>query len=192
MSPEELEARQRILQAAIQMINEADEPERLTIRQIAARAGVGIGLINYHFRSKEALLKQAIDAAAGDMADQWERSIDTSIADPVERLKALLKTNARVALGNPKFLRIGVLYELLEGDFSVPQILLPLLREISGHQRDEQDLRMLAFTLITTMQVLFIRERPFRKYAGIHVYDEAQRDRAIDRLVDQMLFGCTK
>ena len=60
MTADELDPRERILQAAIAILGEEADPESITVRQIAARAEVGTGLINYHFGSKDALLNEAI------------------------------------------------------------------------------------------------------------------------------------
>ena len=192
MSPEEQDARKRILQATITLLNDIDDIEQITIRQIAKNAGVGSGLINYHYQSKDNLLKQAVDSVAGEIADQWERSLDHTIANPIDRLKNLLKINASVGLTNMKYARIAIQYELLHGDITVPLVILPVLREIFGAQKDEQEVRMIAFTLVTTLQVIFLRERTFRRYAGIDIFAEEQRDRWIDKLVDQFIYGENK
>jgi AcrR family transcriptional regulator len=189
MTPEEIEARERILQAAIAIIDEEDEPEQITIRQIALRAKVGVGLINYHFQSKENLLQQAVKAVTGALDDQWQQMFDPAISDPVERLKAMLRTNASVGVSNPKYVRILVLHELLYNEISVPLVLLPVLREIFGQRRSEQDLRVMAYALVTTMQVIAIRERAFRRYAGVDIFNPVQRDTWVNQMVDQILFG---
>ena len=187
MTPEELDARQRILQAVIDLLNQVDDPARITIRQIAERAGVGVGLVNYHFQSRENLIQQAVATVTGDLAGQWESVLDAAITDPVQRLKALLNANAAVALHNAKYARILIQHELLEGDLSVPLVIVPVLREIYGRERDEQELRALAFLLVTGLQVAFLRERAFRKLTGINAADDVQRAAWIDRMVDQVI-----
>jgi len=164
-----------------------EDPDRITIRQIAEQAEVGIGLVNYHFQSKENLFKQAVDTAAGQIEDRWQHSLDPTIADPVERLKAMLKANARVGTDNLKYARISIQHELLHGEISVPQVILPVLREIYAGEKDEPAVRMIAFSLVTTLQVIFLRQRAFRRCAGIAMFDEDQRDLWIEQLVDQIL-----
>ena len=54
------EIRERILQETIRLIEqEGGVAERVTLRDISAAAGVGVGLINYHFGSKERLRRVA-------------------------------------------------------------------------------------------------------------------------------------
>ncbi len=187
MTPEEIEARQRILEAVIGLLSEVDDSTQITIREIAKRAGVGIGLINYHFQSRENLIQQAVASLTGDLADQWETMLDHSIADPVERLKSLLNVNATVAMQNAKYARILIQHELLEGDFSVPLVIVPVLREIFGQAKTEQELRSLAFLLVTGLQVAFIRQQAFRRFTGVNPANDAQRTDWIDQMVDQLI-----
>jgi AcrR family transcriptional regulator len=189
MSPEDTEAKTRILKTVVKLLETVDKPENLTTRQIAKRAGVGVGLINYHFHSKENLLQQAATTMAGDLAGQWQSTLDASIADPVDRLKALLKANASVGARYAKLARLIILHELLEGSFGVPLILVPVLREIFGPAKPEAEVRLLAFTLVTALQVILIRERDFRQYSGLNLLEAAQRDKAIDSLVNQIISG---
>lgn len=184
MTNEELEARERILQATLKILEDANNPDEITIRQIALQANVGVGLINYHFQSKENLLQAAVTYAGGEIADQWEGTLDSSIVDPLERLKSMLKLNADIAVNNRKFSAITIRYELLKGEMLPCQILLPVLREIFGAEKNDQELRMISFSLVSTLQLLFIRDRDFRKFAGIDILNHSQRDRWIDFLVD--------
>ena len=53
--------RERILAAALDLFSERSF-EGATTREIAGRAGVTQPLLNYHFRSKDALWRAAVDA----------------------------------------------------------------------------------------------------------------------------------
>ena len=52
-----------IIRAALESLEQFGM-EGLTVRKIAARAGVNVAAINYHFRSKEKLLEQVFDLAS--------------------------------------------------------------------------------------------------------------------------------
>jgi AcrR family transcriptional regulator len=187
MTSEELEARARILQSVLDILNEDTNLDDITVRQIAKRAGVGIGLINYHFQSKENLLQAAVSQAGGEIADQWKSSLDPSIQDPIERLKSMLKVNAAVGVANSKFASIAIRYELLKGEMSTCQVILPILREICGSAKTEGEIKLISFILVSSLQLMFIRERAFKKYAEVDISNSQQRDRTIDFLVDTIL-----
>ena len=52
-----MEIKDKIMDVTIDLIKEADgNVDKITIREIAKRAGIGVGLINYHFQSKKNLV----------------------------------------------------------------------------------------------------------------------------------------
>ena len=51
-----MDNREAIIQAAMELMEESGErPETITVREICKRAGVGLGLVNYHFGNKDQL-----------------------------------------------------------------------------------------------------------------------------------------
>jgi TetR/AcrR family transcriptional regulator len=60
--------RERILAAALDLFSERSF-EGATTREIAARAGVTQPLLNYHFQSKDALWRAAVDALFKELTD---------------------------------------------------------------------------------------------------------------------------
>jgi TetR/AcrR family transcriptional regulator, regulator of cefoperazone and chloramphenicol sensitivity len=68
MTNEEASTRQLIIEAVIQCI-EKSGIENLTTRQIAETAGTNIASINYHFRTKNALLSEVLAMTSNHMLD---------------------------------------------------------------------------------------------------------------------------
>ena len=57
-----MDNKEAIIQATIKLIEEKGEHlEEVTVREICKRAGVGLGLVNYHFGNKDKLIKQCIE-----------------------------------------------------------------------------------------------------------------------------------
>ena len=187
MTQEELSAKERILQTTMAMIVEIEEVETITMRQIAERAEVGIGTINYHFQSKDNLLNEAVGRLMGDQASRWYAPYDKDAIDPVSRLKMLLIDTANVAFRHEKLSRIAISNALLEGNMEPAQLILPILRDIYDGSKDEVELRVIAFQLITTTQVMFLRAPAFRLYSGIDIYEEEQRNRSIEIIVENVM-----
>jgi len=67
--------RQRILTAALDLFSERSF-EGATTRDIAARAGVTQPLLNYHFRSKDALWRDAVDMLFTELSDALAARVD--------------------------------------------------------------------------------------------------------------------
>ncbi|HEX4020351.1 MAG TPA: TetR/AcrR family transcriptional regulator [Acidobacteriaceae bacterium] len=66
--------------------------ERTTARDIAAAADVSLAAIGYHFRSKEALLTEALILAIGDWEKEFRRALDSAVradADPAKRFETI-------------------------------------------------------------------------------------------------------
>jgi AcrR family transcriptional regulator len=79
--------REQILQAAFHVAMR-EGLEQLTIRLVAAEAGLSTGLVFFHFTSKETLLLALLDWILSSLFEQWEVSEHMS---PVERLLALMQ-----------------------------------------------------------------------------------------------------
>jgi len=64
-----------------------------TARDIASASGVSLAAIGYHFRSKDALLNQAIYELIGEWGDEVQRALTeegTPADDPVRRFEAIM------------------------------------------------------------------------------------------------------
>ncbi|WP_437630216.1 TetR/AcrR family transcriptional regulator [Sorangium sp. So ce854] len=81
--------RQRLVAAAIDQI-EKHGVGQVTVRKIAAAAGVNIAAVNYYFRSKEALLAAALDGSIRHMLADSEDFLARMPGDPMEALSGLL------------------------------------------------------------------------------------------------------
>ena len=187
MPDDALDPKERILQAAIAILAEEDDPESITVRQIATRAEVGIGLINYHFGSKDALL----NAAIGELMQVEIRSggdMDaTAMADPVEGVRTVLKRTTQVAMSFPKLVTLVARQSLLSGNYGAERTLLPLLRAHYGGTLDEPNIRLTAIQLLAPLQAIALRPDDVERFTGIDVNDLAQLNAVIDRLVDNIL-----
>lgn len=100
------QTRDRIVAAAADLFAERSF-EGATTRQIAARAGVTQPLLNYHYRSKDALWRAAIDslfaALRGSMAAHLEELGDV---DELSRAKLSVRQFVVFSARNPQLHRI--------------------------------------------------------------------------------------
>lgn len=181
MTPTETVAREKILDAVKSLLDEGVPSHTITVRQIAQRAGVGIGSINYHFDSKEKLVFDAvIDRLQGHMANLTQ----SPAKDPVARLKQVLLSAAKLVMQNTDLLKTAVSYDLTQGDMGTAYYFVPLIRDIYGGDRSELEIRLTAFSLISTMQAVFIKSREFARYAGADISDEGQLEEIINTLIN--------
>lgn len=187
MDGKELDAQERILQATGQLLLEVDDVERITMRQIAEKAGVSLGSINYYFRSKENLFNEAVLQLVGDVAASWYQPLEHQDVEPEERLRSLFKETASIMIKHMKLSRISISHALLQGDMEVQQLLQPLLHEIFGGSRSEMQLRLLSFQLVVPFQVALLRTETLGRYLGADLTNQKQRETIIDAMLDNIL-----
>lgn len=187
MSTNEQDGRQSIIDAARAILNEEDDIEKITVRQIAERAGVGIGLINYHFKSKDSLLSIAIGDVMTNTILSVTKTDTCSDLEPVAKLKAMLKELCTLAGSNEKLIRFILAREIMEGNTQTPLYLVPLLKEIYGNQKDDMQLRIIALQILHPIQVTGLNAAAYHLYSGVDLYNTEQRGCFIDTLIDNLV-----
>lgn len=189
VSGNDRDMRNCIIETAIEIIKETPEIERITVRQIAQRAGVGIGLINYYFESKDHLLSIAIGEVlsklASDLtADRVESDEET---DPVSKLKRMIKLLYAFSAEYESLIKFSLLQCILNGDMGAELSIVPILREIFKDDADEMRLRIIALQIIQPIQAVSLTPSAFHMYSGIDIYNEKERDKFVDTLIDNII-----
>ncbi|MBM3521016.1 MAG: TetR family transcriptional regulator [Alphaproteobacteria bacterium] len=62
----------------------------LTIADVARQAGLSLGIVNFHFASKERLLAECLRHLAGGYRQTWMAAMEAAGPDPARRLAAML------------------------------------------------------------------------------------------------------
>ena len=187
----ESDAKVRILQAATELLEEAADIDAITVRQIAERAGVGIGLVNYYYQSKDNLLGIVIGLRMEAMVQAISRETDTGLP-PIEKLRKLLKDTCNMGERYDKLVLHMLKICMTNGDLQAEISLIPLLREIFGEQKDEISLRLYAVQILAPLQAALIAMDSFRIYSGYDLGREAQRNDFIDRMIDNVINPVTE
>lgn len=73
---------------------------------VAAGAGMSVGIVNFHFDGKQALMAQTLSYLSDEYLDAWKRALADAPPDPVARIEALIHMNFDPVLCNPR--RIAV------------------------------------------------------------------------------------
>lgn len=183
MTTKEINAKDKIIKATIELLNEVGEPDKITIRQIAERANVGVGLINYHFQTKENLLYTAVSDTMSEIAIQLQMLNEGESQDPVQKLTTMLIELTDFATRYSKLSLILAAYDLQQGNMQTPLYIIPILREIYGNTKDEIEIRIIALEIITTLQVVCTRSPAFKLYTGIDINIKSQRDKLIYTII---------
>ena len=184
---DEQDTRQSIIDAVKVILKEQNDIDTITVRQIAERAGVGTGLINYHFKSKANLLSIAIGDVMSQTVSNFLQENYHNDVDPVDRLKALMKELYFVAGDDEKHIRFLLTREIMEGNMQTPLYLIPLLRDIFGSSKNDMQLRIIALQILNPIQVTALNSTSFFMYSGINLNDVAEQSSFIDTLIDNLI-----
>ena len=144
--------KEAIMEATISLINEKeDHIEEITVRQISKRAGVGLGLINYHFENKEKLIEACVERIINGIVEKFRgMGEQTKGCTPFEKLDYLGNTQRTI------------------------QAFLPLVAQCRPDW-DEEKVRQMTFYLISCMQLAFLRHEILLNTQGIDLRDPQER-----------------
>lgn len=185
----EKETRERIIQATIALLDEMPDVEKITVRLVAQRAGVGVGLINYHFHTRDNLLSLAIGGIMADMATSMGSADSSRGKTGLERMRTMLKSLYAFAEKHEKLIQFLLTHGIVNGDMDAALYLIPMLKEAYPKEKDEIQLRILAMQILLPIQVASINPSAFRHFTGIDLHDVKQREAYIDTLIDNIIGG---
>jgi AcrR family transcriptional regulator len=180
------EVREGIINTVQALLAEGVAAGDITVRQVAAKAGVGIGTISYHFHSKEKLIYEAIGRQMAAMAAPLADTADSGLGGR-ERLRRFLMDTAELACLHEDMFRSQMSYDIVHGDFSICYTITPMLREILGSGKSDLSIKLKALEIIATLQMIYLKPGDFMKYAGLDVRNPKQRNEAMDTLLNNVL-----
>jgi hypothetical protein len=99
----------------------------------------------------------------------------------------MFKEGMRLASAYEKNMRIGLLHVFETGNMQAKTLILPLLREIVGAEKQGIELRMLAFQLVGTVELAFLSLAQLCEFLGVDPSDEATLDMIVDIAVDNLI-----
>ncbi len=186
------QVKERIINATTILIEECESIDNVTIRDIAAKADVGVGLINYHFQTKENLINQCVQKIIGNIINRFEGMSEGVSLEPLEKLRFLTKATCSFLANNQGISRVSILSDLsagntLDNTSQTINAYLPMIRSILGDTKTDDELYISTHILISTLQSAFLRREVFLQNVQIDFYDTVQRELFIDKVID-MLF----
>ena len=84
--------RQQLIESTIDSIARHGFAET-TLANVADGAGLSRGIVNFHFKSKEALLVETLRFLGDEYRSVWTRKLDRAGPDPADRLWALMEAD---------------------------------------------------------------------------------------------------
>ena len=178
----------KLIEAAFNLMEEADDPLNVTSRQIADRAGTKPSMINYCFGSRENLLyatfqKQYLGFLDGDEVSR----LIASDLPPKELLKKLHFIVAKCLVTNPKFTKAITGHVLFSRDLGKESFSFPYVKKHYAGRKTDKECRLIAYELSAMMQLIIYRKDDIRECFGIDLDNERQLKKYINMRIDLLL-----
>lgn len=93
--------RRQLIESTIDSIARAGLAET-TLGRVAQGAGLSQGIVNFHFRSKEALLNDTLKFLADEYRQTWRKALAAAPDDPARRLQAMVMADFHPRVFNRK------------------------------------------------------------------------------------------
>lgn len=175
-----------LFHTTVELLEKSEQPEKITSRQIAAHAGVNLAMINYYYGSKDELVSQAISKILDDASGIFHQPLNAS-DPPKDRLRQILRQICQIVLKYRRYTKIYVPHLLLEDEITLPMYIFPEIRGHFGGSRSETDCRIIAYQIVSFLQLAFYRSDAFMRYAGIDLTMEQACDDLIDLELELLL-----
>lgn len=191
MVKQDREIKERIIHATIELIKQHGDTSKITVRDIAASAGVGIGLINYHFQTKDKLINLCtLELIRYSIEQLGSIDQDTEIS-PIDQIKTLGRGITEFMVMNPGVSRISITKDLVspgleDNSVQVVKMFSPIARQICGNAKSELELHLLLHMLVSSIEAAFLRKSVLKETFGIDIENQEQRDQLVDFCIDQL------
>lgn len=170
-----------LIQATIALIEEKGEHlDEITVREICKRAGVGLGLVNYHFGNKEKLIELCVEHIVNGIVERFQNIREkTEAFTPLEKLEYLGNMTLDFLFEHYAVSRISILTDMQtpkadDNTHRTYAAYLPLVAACRP-DLDEETVKRKTFYLITVMQQTFLRHEAVSLLLGVDLREKKNR-----------------
>ncbi len=180
--------KEKIIETTIKLLQQSrGNIENITIREIAEKVGVGTGLINYHFGSKEKLIEICVQRIIGNVISVFDPRLHENLKE-TDKLKEVACQVMDFLISNPEISKISIL-----GDMITPMIMDNTMRTVAGFCKvlnsGERDTKLLAYAFTLILQGVFLRKDMTKESLGLDFNQKQERDQFIHFIIDRIFGG---
>jgi len=184
--------KEKIVDSTIELLGECETVEKVTVRDIAQRAGVGVGLINYHFQTKENLVNICVQRIIGDVISKFDQLSQNLNMKPLEKLRSLAKRNCSFLVQNKGISRISILSDIENGNLTdntsrTVRAYLPVVRTVCSEKKSDKEIYLVTSIMISAFQSAFMRGNVYMQGLELDFYEMHQRDLIVDMIIDNII-----
>jgi len=187
--------KEELINITTAIINENNgDVDKVTIRDITSRSGVSVGLINYHFGSKDNLIAECVQRIITGIIANFKPNIDVGKGLSLnEAAKArTIDTACRVfdyLFENPSISRVSITndYANFTSNTNTYYSVHGSAAVMGKNYKDEVTRESIAFILVSTMQSAFLRALKEPVFMGYNFSLREDRNRYVVDLVNQIM-----
>lgn len=195
---ETLDLKEKIIIVTTQLIEQSTgDITSITTRKIASKANIAIGLINYHFGSKEKLITECVQRKIKQIV--YSFTPEKSTKKKMHKLDA--KTNLTLwaqqvfefLFNNNEISIISILGDLQNYQISSNTVSSQKGLALSiANELEEKEKRFLTFILVSTMQVAFLAKTTIPEILGYDFSLKKDRNAFVSKTVNSLWRGIHK
>ncbi|OPX86702.1 MAG: HTH-type transcriptional repressor KstR2 [Pelotomaculum sp. PtaB.Bin104] len=190
-----LTTKEKIIRVVMDIIAE-DGFQNITIRKIAAQAGVNVAAINYHFGSKDAVINEALKTVTSQLKSTFEDLKDSNVSGKT-RLTAFINNYINIIIKYPDIIKNVIYHQIshrqLDEQVEYVTFLrtegIELLKHTIGQIRPEADEKLLCLKtlhLISGISFPIIMGEQIKEINGLDLYDQETREMHIQVLLENV------
>jgi AcrR family transcriptional regulator len=191
----ENDAKERLIDVTIKMICQGKKPSEITVKDITEKAELGNGMVNYHFQSKDNLIRLAVKKVMMCATKLLSEKMKNKEEDPpVERFTIILKEVVNFIADNSEISKIAILDDLENNQgtahlLSSEESYNKCLKDIYGDNIEK--LLIKNYLIAGYINYIFLKAEKIKIESGFDFYNKVHREKAIESLVDELL-KCNK
>ena len=189
------EVKEIIIKSTIELIEQSNgDIKKITSRSIAEKSGIALGLINYHFESKEKLIALCVQRIINNVLmnfapDKVDYVKDDGLTDK-ERLISFAKQTYDFLFANYSLVKISILSDFANYQPKSNSALTQMgFRFALRGNIPEYKKKLIAFSLTSIMQDAFLAGENSEAITGYNLMDKEQRDRFVSDTVSTLMEG---
>lgn len=184
-----------IINATTELIEQSGgEVKNITARVIADKSGVALGLINYHFESKENLIAICVQRIINKVLmsfapDKKDYSADDGLTDK-QRLISFAQQTFDFLFDNYAIIKISILSDFKDYQPVCNSVYTQIgFRYALRGNIPESKKQLIAFSLVSIMQTAFLTGENSKQVTGYNLFDKTERDLFILDTVSMLMEG---
>lgn len=187
----ENDAKERLIDVTIKMICEGKKPSEITVKDITQKAELGNGMVNYHFQSKDNLIRLAVKKVMTCATKLLSEKMKTKENEsPMKRLTFILKEVVNFIANNPEISKIAILDDLESNQgtthlLSSEESYNKCVKELYGDNMHK--LWIKNYLIAGYINYIFLKAESVKNEMDLDFYNKEDREKAIENLIDELV-----